>query len=270
MVHATFPSKSPYVGGAAFRHPWQVKRFYRMRSYLDQSQVGVASVQVSSKTLEGELNKHPGIFPPVDELDTILRPDEFPDIELHVHFSPAPDEERGADFPSLEDEFVRLGEVAGHLVQGIQINQTWPDRRIVEDWQRDFPNHRIILSATSGAVKSVGFNPQKLYERFEEYDGVMTDLLFDLSGGRGKIVDANQAAEFLLVFRENWPGLRLGVAGGLGPLTMMPVAELIRKGFWPLSWDAQGRLCRDGQLDMQLLEHFVRLSGDLRLLMDKG
>src|SRR5690606_15487919 len=114
--------RKPYVGVAAMRYQADIPIIAGYHELLDRRQILVLSFQTSSKTLRGEINNHPGVFPPFDKLRELLEHySSHKEVELHIHFySDNPRE-------GLESELQQLADAVGDLIHGIQLNMAWPD-----------------------------------------------------------------------------------------------------------------------------------------------
>ena len=111
---------------------------------------------------------------------------------------------------------------------------------------------RIIIQISGKAFNQVDRDPQKLCDRLARYVGLMTHVLFDMSGGTGKPLDPDESIPVLEALYESFEYLQgIGVAGGLGPGTVHRLKPLIER-FPDLSFDAEGRLRNeDDALDLK-------------------
>lgn len=254
--HVPILVKPPYVGVAAVRTQQHVEHLVAYADALPGWQVLACGIQVSDKTLRGEPNRHPTVFPPAAELRQLVPPNEVEGVEFHIHFSP---DERG----HLKEKLQRIADLVGASVQGLQLNQSYPDPEAVAWWRITFPLQRIILPITRKMVAAANENPIVIYQELQRYDGTVTDLLFDLSGGRGQLLQAELAASYLGLIRARWLSLRIGAAGGLGPSSMGPVEEMARHLMWPFNFDAQSQLCDENGLNISLAKRFIENAGKI-------
>jgi hypothetical protein len=88
-------------------------------------------------------------------------------------------------------------------------------------------------------------------ERLKPYQGIITDVLFDPSGGRGQPLDPAVAEQYLAAITEKFPDLGIGAAGGLSTTTLHLVDPLLKK-FRKLSIDVEGRV-RDNTPDDRMV-----------------
>lgn len=166
-----------------------------------------------------------------------------------IHYSTQTGQEN-----SLADDMERLHHTVGEKLDGFQLNIAWPNPVLLEYYYYDVWNHvnapRIVLQVGRRALEAVSGNFDAAVNRLMDYTGIVTDVLFDLSGGLGKEIDINQALRFLRKLDEVGLGFGKGIAGGLGPNSLDPVVY-IGQEFPGVSTDAQGRL-RDEENELVL------------------
>ena len=183
-------------------------------------------VLVSSKTLRGEKNKFPNRYPLVEEIGKIFIEHPLAMNVIHFHYSHNENE-------TLLSQLEKLIEVGGGNLDGIQLNIAWPDPRSLERFRMlylgMYKQIQLILQVGS---KAFGENssPEKIASKIkEEYLGLADYVLLDLSGGYGKLLDANFLEPFIEKIQEEMPGIGIGLAGGLDPETLDLIAPLIKK-----------------------------------------
>lgn len=248
--------RPPYVGVAAVRTQQHVEHLTAYADLLPEWQVLACGIQVSDKTLRGEPNRHPTVFPAVTELERLVPEHHLDGVEFHIHFSP--DEREG-----LKSKLQQVSDLVGSSIQGLQINQSYPDPEAVACWREAYPYQRIILPITRKMVAEASGNPWVILDGLQRYRGIVTDLLFDLSGGRGQLLRPEQAYSYLELIRARWPSVNIGVAGGLGPDSMDPVEEMARRLLWPFNFDAQSQLCDENGLSVSLAKRFIEKAGKI-------
>lgn len=240
---------TPYIGVSGFMSADEVHA--ALDAFPACGRLLMVGVLVSSKTLGGERNKYPRRYPRIEDVAGIF-PDDPRALRL-VHYS--------ADLPPDREVLTRLYEVAGPRCDGFQFNVEWPYRddllALHERAERDGRRLRVVLQARPGNVPAQGYF----------YD-VVTDLLFDGSGGRGVPLDRAFVDEGLRRARHQWHAPKLGpvglgVAGGLSAQTIAGVADLLRAG---VSCDAEGAL-RDaadggGNIDLDKVRSYLGAAAD--------
>lgn len=269
----------PYVSVAATTHASHISSVMGMANvlrnqYLTGRHVAVG-IQISHDSLHGRTARFPNRFPNVNDLERWL-PDQFDYLsesfrpgssaihrgEIHLHFSPGP---KGS--PHLFADLEELGDRIGRWVHGLKLNATFPNPGVLQDWADRFPAHRIILSVNSGMTES-GRTPDELaYEIQVFYEDVITDILFDQSGGEGRKLEVARTAKWLTAIAKAAPEVRLGVAGGLGPNRLREYEELLAQ-FGQLNLDAERWLLHgeDQGLDLVRANTFIAQAGFLDYL----
>jgi hypothetical protein len=207
----------------------------------------MVGVLVSGKTLCGGQSKWPGRYPLVEAVRGIFRSD--PRVVNMIHFATA-------DRLTMSEQLDKLLAIGGPHLHGIQLNISWPNPGDLEQVAKR--NLRLVLQIGGKALEQsqsvIGF-----CELLGAYDGLITDVLIDPSGGAGKPFDMNTARTRLSIIRENFPQLGFVIGGGLSPETVNDIAPLVSE-FPGLSIDAEGRLRTpppEDQLDVERAKQYV-------------
>jgi hypothetical protein len=236
----------PYVGVTGFMSSSEVEAV--LGALPEKSRYSLmVGVLASSKTLKGEQGKWPGRYPAVERIGNIFVSD--PRVVNLIHYATA-------DRVNLSDQLNELVEIAGPCLQGFQLNISWPNPSDLEDVAKR--KIRIVLQIGAKALEqsnsSYGFR-----ELLDAYDGLITDVLIDPSGGLGKPFDTETARSRLAIIREYFPKLGFGVGGGLSAETIDIVTPLATE-FPGLSIDAEGRLRTpqpEDRLDIDRAKQYV-------------
>lgn len=220
----------PYIGITGFMSAEEVSyvRFHTGDLHGRDLMVGVLA---SSKTLAGQPNRWPGRFPPIAKIRYIFPPREEGVLNL-VHYS--------TDEPaSLQQQLQELRDVAGPHCHGFQLNVTWPDPCQLQLADRSV---RFVLQIGKAAIAQEQNSPVRVAKRiFNEYEGLIHYVLFDMSGGYGVPIDLPFAMKFVRALVDYTPLMGIGVAGGLSSTTVHQVAPIMQ--YYPqLSIDAEGGL----------------------------
>lgn len=187
-------------------------------------------VLASSKTLRGETNNHPGRYPKVAHIDGIFLKD--PKALNMVHFaSDSPDH--------VGSELDRVLLVAGSLLRGVQLNMCWPKPELLRTLQDR--GLRVVLQIGKHAMEKCRNDMTIVCDRLAGYDGIITDVLIDGSGGRGALFSPMQATLAIKAIAHRFPDLGIGVAGGLHASTLVLLDEVVKLNP-DVSIDAEGRL----------------------------
>ncbi|MDO8495733.1 MAG: hypothetical protein Q7S32_04475 [bacterium] len=152
------------------------------------------------------------------------------------------------------EELAEVHYLAGPYFDGFQLNICWPSAVEIKryhDWVDNgnratglfmpLPHKTIVLQIGARALQEIESSPAKLVQRLNDYRGLVHSVLIDPSGGQGKMLDVGAAGNYLRAIRNVYPGLALGVAGGLSPSTLPRIRPLVDE-FCDLSIDAEGRL----------------------------
>lgn len=228
---------TPYAGITGFTTPDEVAAALELlppgRRRL------MVGVLVTDRTLEGEPEEvAPCRHPLLADLPALFSP--HPRAFNSVHFHTRTPER-------LTDQVERVIAAAGPWLHGLQINLDRIPPEALREIRARHPDLRLILPLR-GPVR--GF--------VRTYAGLADVALFDLSAGRGLLLDPGKARAALEEIEARMPGVALAVAGGLGPETVDRIRPLLER-FPDLSFDAESRL-RDGddRLDLEKVGEYLR------------
>ncbi|TSC52722.1 MAG: Uncharacterized protein LiPW41_92 [Parcubacteria group bacterium LiPW_41] len=163
-------------------------------------------VLVNKNTLMGFLPSNPSRYPLIEDAKSIFISD---DLFLNaVHYN-------SDDWRMLSQQLCKIAETFENL-NAIQLNLAWPDSEHIIRFRDQFPNIEIILQVGSSAFYEVGNSPRSLYARLEEYSKCINHVLFDMSGGGGKLIDVNnELIKIVVDLHAKFPQMSIGIAGGL-------------------------------------------------------
>ena len=167
-----------------------------------------------------------------------------PQVLNLVHYSTLPDQPQ-----DLYMDMAKIHHYAGPFFHGFQLNIPWPSPQAIEAYRRSFGDRTTIILQVGQAAfdKVVGdscANPgRQVAYQLSDYKGLIDGILYDMSGGNGKLVDTTVAVEHLAFIAKHSNWLQCGVAGGACAETLrsnfLPLMEQL--GF-PLNFDAQDRM----------------------------
>jgi phosphoribosylanthranilate isomerase len=121
----------------------------------------------------------------------------------------------------------------------------WPDPACLKGALLETKSLEIILQIGSNALEATSNDPASVVQRFTSYADIVDRVLLDKSMGKGVPMDAETLLPFMRALNEMFPGLGIGVAGGLGPDTIHLVEPIVKE-FPSVSIDAQSRLRPSG------------------------
>jgi phosphoribosylanthranilate isomerase len=227
----------PYVGVTGFENGFQVNHcLENFANYLLKSQrLFMVGVLVSDSTARGEVNKKwPNRYPEVSNIDDIFTSSNLGLNLIHYHTT------NKADYALQLFKLVDL--VGGDKLHGFQLNTTWPDPSELEKFLCKYPKMKLVLPITSSCFESVSHNPMELVKKIKDhYLGLINYILLDPSGGKGVSINLEMAEKYLREFENQKFDIGLGLAGGLGPETIMSIKDVVDK-FPDVSIDAEGKL----------------------------
>lgn len=153
----------------------------------------------------------------------------------------------------LADDLDIAMQWGGPRCDGLQVNASWPSALALGVFRQRHPDARLVLQLGPGALSLMQYRPRAIAERVrDDYGDVVTDVLVDVSGGRGLAVNADQREALSNLLQDlaahgTWT---IGMAGGLcaealsDPETMPGWRKLLLSG---CSIDAEGRLRDDAE-----------------------
>ncbi len=169
-----------------------------------------------------------------------------------VHYSTLPDQAQ-----DLYMDMAKIHHYAGPFFHGFQLNIPWPSPQAIEAYRRSFGDRTTIIlqvgqaafeKAVSNGCTNLG---QHAAYQLTDYKGLIDGILYDMSGGNGKLVDATVAVKDLTFIAKHNDWLQCGVAGGACAETLrsdfLPLMEQL--GF-PLNFDAQDRMRSEDRIFM--------------------
>ncbi len=236
----------PYIGITDFDSGERSKEiadfFQETQERLDpdverQLMVGV---MMSYKTLHDLPTKWASVWPRKEEVAGIFR--FHPKVLNTLHYA-------DYDGMTMLEDLQRVVELGGAYIEALQLDMIWPDPDMVFRLKRIYRTRiDIILQVGGKALDAKGNDPEIVGDAIAEYvemDNCISGVLLDKSMGQGRGMDAEALAPFAAKIDSAFPGLVLGVAGGLGPGTMQ-LAEPLARSFREVAIDAQGQLRDSG------------------------
>lgn len=227
----------PYLGITGFMHQSDVSHILAHAPAAHDIMIGVLS---SRNVWLGKTPKFPGRYPELADIKSIFI--SHPRAVNLIHYATN-------DQETLEQQLLRFIELGGEHLHGFQLNMAWPNPRHLEKIAARV--RRIVLQLGSRAIREGGL-PHDLSDHLSSYTGLITDVLFDTSGGHGEPFNPHHARNYLEQISHDHPKLGIGVAGGLSAETLPIITPLLAQ-FPRLNIDAEGRL-RDMPADTLNIE----------------
>ena len=113
------------------------------------------------------------------------------------------------DGVDLEPSLERVARLGGPHLNLIQLDMVWPDPSVLERFRKKYPAVNFILQIGGKALAEVGENPLRMWGAVRSYDGIVSRLLLDKSGGKGRALDPRSLVRFvdILYERMDEPGV---------------------------------------------------------------
>ncbi len=217
---------------------------------------------LSNKSVRGIPLNHPWDkrTPKLDELGDLLRHDTRVINMVHYARGNASDEEAFADLKLIMQE-------CGLCLDGFQLNGPLPSPSLLRRCRDSFPRApRFVLQINRKTLDDAGGTIEAVLEELEVYEGLAHYVLFDMSGGLGRLLDVDQTLKFLSAYRQSGLTMRPVVAGGIGPKTLDLLVPIIA-AFPGVSTDMEGAcMGKNGALSTRRTRTAV---GDLSTLFAK-
>jgi len=192
----------------------------------------MVGVLVNSLTLKDKDQLFPGRYPIRWNLTEIFTNDPRCLNILHFYTT----------CKKFSDQMFAFLELAGKHCHGFQLNFPHPDREQLEKYLNNTSAKRIILQIGRDIFREYDFNLEQIFTYTKQYEDVITDVLFDLSGGTGEFLNVPLAHQFLQRFTNAFDKpINCGIAGGLRIDRISEIYELLHE-FPNTSLDAEGQL----------------------------
>ena len=246
------PRPRPYIGVTGFMSRWDVGEAIKelfsdgIHSSGQPDQLThdlMVGVLASSKTLAGQPSKWPNRYPRVDAISKLFPPDRRT-LNL-IHYATN-------NHDTLGEQLLQLVQLGGPWLDGFQLNVAWPDA-----WQLQvLRGKRLVLQLGNRALQEENDNPGNVVYRLMQYQGIITDVLIDMSGGKGIPLDPINVLNYVRAIAARYPDLGVTIAGGLSADTLELIQPIVTEFPW-ISFDAEGKL-RTPQPEDQLILHATR------------
>ena len=209
--------------------------------------------------------KKPPRHPKTIDLPKIFINDERCLNLIHLH---VPDNANHAsDMYVLIYNYIQICREANVRLDGFQLNMNLPDPEDLFEIRDSNPDLKIVIQLNSKVINRFK-TPTSLAKRLRQYAGIANYLLFDKSAGQGKLLNTDEANEYICAFDElHLPTLfGLGFAGGLSANNFPELLHFLKwnRAFKPFSFDAEGNLHdpETGELSLNRCKNYLKAATD--------
>lgn len=241
----------PYVGITGFKYREQVEA---VRTAVIGERRLMVGVLASQRTLMHRESKPDGRSPKAENIAAIFPPGRQTLNLVHYYTE---------DQITLADQLTAVRYFGGPNCHGVQLNIAWPDREVLLEYQRDFPETVMVLQLGGRRWALTDYEPSELADKVMNLYGNIADvILLDPSGGLGKEMDVNMLLPYVECLERGFRH-RLAVAGGLHADNLELIRPLCDQ-FPGLSFDAEGKLhSGPGQLDLDHCQRYLQVASTL-------
>lgn len=206
-------NRKPYIGITGIVSYDDVATLRECAALVPPTHRLMAGVLVSAKTMRAEATANRR-YPPFGHVNMLCASLAEAGCWPVVHFNTRSD---------LGGYLATLASVLPAM-KGLQLNVVRPEVEEVAWVRRTRPDVEVIVQVNRGSLPEVSAGA--IAEYLAPYAGLAAYALVDLSGGTGKPLDVELAAEVL--HRVPWDelGIMPAVAGGFGPACAEPIAAL--------------------------------------------
>lgn len=229
--------QKPYVGvtgPVSIKEVRGICREFSEASYnMNTPHTPMLGFLASYKTLNGQPTPNRR-YPSVNSIPELLK--ESSNVLTMIHYN-------SKEMSTLSEQVSKLfaGIYDERLCRSLQLNIVWPDACQVRMIKDKFPEMQIVFQASHKAME--GKSPKEIAEGIKNYNGCLSYVLIDPSGGRGLPFDLESSLALYSELNE-LDNLTVGFAGGFsGENAAKRLEELIKKtGSSSFCIDAEGGL----------------------------
>jgi|GEM_PF-1643800 len=225
----------PYVGVTGFTLGFEVETALKEVPHgADRSLM--IGVLVSDKTLRGEQNKYPRLYPGIQHPNALEKLFlAHPAAFNVIHYNTSNPE-------ALRPQLVAVVNTGGPNLHGIQLNM-WTEVADLEWFRKRYPTISVIQQVGGMVQHACHHKPRAIAEWIRERRDFIDYVLLDSSDGTGLNLNVAYMEEMIGRIIQKVLGKMplIGVAGGLREETLRNIEPLLRL-YVELSYDAQGKL----------------------------
>ncbi len=242
----------PYIGIASVTSRFEAEELLKCLPTDIPVQLCIG-VGVTTKTLKGKPTNHPNRLLPFDMIKSVFLPDDR--VLNLVHFS--------TDEPQyLFRDVKRIYDKVGDLIGGIQVNLDIPDtEQLMNIWMLAGKDFRRIWQVRLRILKQY-----RAFKLLTPYSSNISDILLDVSLGRGVILDQSTIEEYIAFskqVRKKHRELGIGVAGSLSAENVHELKPLFDQ-VGHVNIDAESKLRdEEDKLDIAKAQAFIQAASAL-------
>lgn len=232
----------------------------------------MVGVLASSKTLCGLPNKYPRRYPLAADIAGIFVDDARALNLVHVATDGDKSTVDGKLIP-IEIDLWRGFLAGGPLCHGVQLNGATQRLRpeALHAFKAMCPTAKHIVLQVGPRWLDARSAADSFMKSLARYAGTATDILLDVSGGNGRLINPETARELVVDARRSlahWgiaaDRMGIGIAGGLCAETLPGIRGLLEEQ-GPLSIDMEGRIRDDadggGNMDLDKMRAALAVAG---------
>lgn len=211
------------------------KEFNKNGYTMDSLHIPMIGYLVSYKTLN-EKTTNDKRYPKFSELEDLLKITDNKVLTM-IHYN-------SKETDTLASQVSRIfdGIYQKKLCRAVQFNIAWPNPHQVELVKKEFPEMQILFQISHKII--VSKTQKEIIEGMKEYNGNLSYVLIDPSGGKGLEFDIKESLQMYQELKIAFPSLTIGFAGGFsGKNVSERVKKIINEtGDKDFCIDAEGRL----------------------------
>lgn len=146
---------------------------------------------------------------------------------------------------ALLKELITVTNLGGPNLDGLQLNMTWPEPNVLQQYRSQFPRLQIVLQVGRQSFEEILQDPMLLVNRLREYRNLIDNVLLDKSEGLGRTLDVPRLLSYMERIYSADLAMGIVIAGGLSAETLWLIKPLVEL-FPELSIDAEGQLRTSG------------------------
>ena len=143
-------------------------------------------------------------YPPIDVLPDLLEATNKQALNM-IHYN-------SRNLDTLSYQIDQIFSKVYDLCQSLQLNIPWPPINEIKKIKEDYPEMQIVFQASKEAIKRQ--TPKQIAQGLKKYEGLLTYVLIDPSGGQQKTFEASDTVPIYCEIKEHCPDLTVGFAGG--------------------------------------------------------